>query len=486
MNDSIFWHDYETFGANPKVDRPAQFAGVRTDFDLNIVSEPVTIYCQPSDDYLPNPEACLITGITPQFAARNGVSEFEFISTINEIFSQPGTCVAGYNSIRFDDEVTRYALYRNLFDPYAREWQNGNSRWDVIDLVRLVYVLQPEAIIWPRKEDGAPSFRLEELTAENGIGHTQAHDAMSDVYATIELARLIKQRCPELYDFVFQHRLKRKVQQLLHDNANKPLLHVSSRYPASVGSCAVVYPLARHPVNNNGVVVFDLRQSPELLYTKTVEEIRLAVFTAREDLPEGVERIGLKTVHINKCPVLAPTSMMAKLSSDHLSALNLNGSVLREHIHTLRSNPSLEEKIQEVFNDPALADRFKESDPEFMLYSGGFFDDHDKRMMSQVRALLVNGNSPVGINFHDSRLAELVFRLKARNFPDLLEEDEYERWERHKRNRLFSGTGTQDGLLGFDAFFSTLEGLAVQSQMKENDRHILEELKYYAESIFPY
>ncbi len=484
MYDSIFWHDYETYGANPKTDRPCQFAGIRTDFELNVIGEPLSLYCQPSDDYLPNPEACLVTRITPQIAAHEGVSEFEFISTINQAFSQPGTCVAGYNNIRFDDEVTRYALYRNLFDPYAREWQNGNSRWDLIDLTRLIYVLQPDAIRWPRRKDGAPSFRLEELAGANGIGHTQAHDAMSDVYATIDLARLLKQQCPDLYDFVFKHRLKRNIQQLLQDNANKPLLHVSARYPASIGACAVVYPLAKHPVNNNGVIVFDLRQSPELLFSKTVEEIRQAVFTSREDLPEGVVRIGLKTVHTNKCPVLTPTSMMANLSAEHLARLQLSGPVLREHIQYLRSNPSLEEKIQQVFDDTALTEGSNESDPEFMLYSGGFFDDHDKRMMTQFRELLANGASPAGLNFHDDRLPELVFRLKARNFPHLLEEDEYERWERHKRTRLLSSP--YPGLLGFAAFFSRLEELAGQPQMTEKDRHILKELKYFGESIVPY
>ena len=191
---TIFWHDYETFGADTRKDRPCQFAGVRTDLDLNIISDPITLYCKPNDDFLPSPDACLITGITPQHAYQEGVKEVEFAQRINTIFSVPETCVAGYNSIRFDDEISRNLFYRNFIDPYEREWKNGNSRWDIIDLVRLTYALRPDGINWPKDENDQPSFRLERLTEANNIAHEAAHDAMSDVYATIAVAKLIKEK----------------------------------------------------------------------------------------------------------------------------------------------------------------------------------------------------------------------------------------------------------------------------------------------------
>jgi exodeoxyribonuclease-1 len=134
---SFYWHDYETFGANPSIDRPSQFAGIRTDSELNIIAEPLEVFCQPAPDFLPQPMACLITGITPQHALANGVNEAEFMAIVHKELAAPGTCGVGYNSIRFDDEVTRYGLYRNFYEPYGREWQNGNSRWDLIDVVRL-------------------------------------------------------------------------------------------------------------------------------------------------------------------------------------------------------------------------------------------------------------------------------------------------------------------------------------------------------------
>ena len=311
MSDkSIYWYDFETFGKDPRRNRASQFAGIRTDEDLNIISEPLVFYCAPADDFLPDPMACLITGISPQKALADGVCEVEFIKRIHEEFSQPGTCVAGYNSIRFDDELTRQLLYRNFYDPYEREWKNGNSRWDIIDMARLCAATRPEGIVWPLREDGSTSFRLEQLTAENGIEHADAHDALSDVIATIEFAKLIKQKQPKLYDYVYQLRNKRAVQSEIDMVTRKPVLHVSMMYPATQGCLALVMPLCPHPTNNNGIIVYDLREDPESWASLSVEEIRKRIFTARDDMEQGVERIGLKTIHINKCPVIASPAVL--------------------------------------------------------------------------------------------------------------------------------------------------------------------------------
>ena len=166
---TLYWHDYETFGADPARDRPAQFAGQRTDLDLNPVGEPLVVYCKPASDMLPQPEACLVTGITPQLAFQQGIIEAEFIAQIHKELAKPNTCTVGYNNLRFDDEFTRYTLYRNFYDPYAREYRNNNSRWDIIDMARMCYALRPAGIEWPKDEEGVPSFKLENLTQANGL-----------------------------------------------------------------------------------------------------------------------------------------------------------------------------------------------------------------------------------------------------------------------------------------------------------------------------
>ncbi|HEX9803363.1 MAG TPA: exodeoxyribonuclease I, partial [Gammaproteobacteria bacterium] len=262
-DNTLYWHDYETFGTDTQRDRPVQFAGVRTDEDLNVIGEPLNIFSRPAPDTLPHPISSLITGITPQQALEQGMPENEFIARILKELAEPGTCGVGYNSLRFDDEVTRHTLYRNLYDPYGREWQNGNSRWDIIDMVRACRDLRPEGIVWPQRQDAErSSFKLEELTAANGIGHEQAHDALSDVYATIAMARLIKEKQPKLYDFCYRLRRKKEVLKYLDLKEMSPILHTSGMYGSDYGNTRLVVPLAPHPVNKNSIIVFDLAQDP--------------------------------------------------------------------------------------------------------------------------------------------------------------------------------------------------------------------------------
>ncbi|MCP5206521.1 MAG: exodeoxyribonuclease I [Hahellaceae bacterium] len=480
--ETFLWHDYETFGANPAVDRPSQFAAIRTDFDLNIIGEPIQLYCKPSDDYLPQPEACLITGITPQDADRDGYIEADFIRLINDELSIPLTCTAGYNSIRFDDEVTRHLLYRNFYDPYAREWQNGNSRWDIIDLVRLVYAVRPESLTWPTREDGQVSFRLEELTACNGIAHESAHDAMSDVYATIALAKLIKTRCPDLYTHALSLRDKRFVKSLFDTSSFKPVFHISSMYPASLGCCAVVAPLAEHPVNKNGVIVFDLRHNPDELISLSVDEIKRRIFTPAKDLGEDEQRLALKVVHTNKCPIVTPMALTTEIAPEYRQKHELIGDVLRENLAKLKAVPDIGKKISQVF----MGERHNLSeptDPEQMLYSGGFFGHNDKTIMSKITTLDKSELQYFEATFSDERLPELFFRYKARNYPDLLTEEEHEQWESYRTQRLHEGDSWR---LSLQKYAEELTRLAKEHEGDNRAQIILEDLKLYAESIMPY
>jgi exodeoxyribonuclease-1 len=437
---TFFWHDYETFGLDPRRDQATQFAGVRTDLEFNIIGEPINIFCQPADDCLPHPESCLITGITPQMAKQNGVCEAEFISMINQELAQPQTCTLGYNNIRFDDEVTRNLLYRNFYDPYAREWQNGNSRWDLIDVVRATRALRPDGIEWPNNAEGVASFRLEALTQANNIAHLDAHEALSDVYATIAIAKCIKQAQPRLYDFFFQHRIKTKALELLQLGSMKPLLHVSGKYPARKHCLAVVLPIAQHPTNTNGVIVYDLAVDPGPLLELSAEEIQQRVFTATADLPEGVERIPLKTVHINKCPILAPLSVLRKQDSERLE-MDMEPSFT--HLENIKAADDLQEKLNEVFTTTSLF--AEESDPDLMLYGGGFFNHADKAIMAQIRNMAVEDLATLTPDFADPRLPEMLFRYRARNFSETINNKEKEYWHTFCRNKLLLG---QDGAEG--------------------------------------
>jgi exodeoxyribonuclease-1 len=449
-NNTFYWHDYETWGADPRMDRPAQFAGVRTDYDFNVVDDPLIIYCKPTTDVLPHPEACLITGITPQLAEQKGVSDSQFVQLIHEQLAQPNTCTLGYNSLRFDDEVTRNALYRNFYDPYAREWQNGNSRWDLIDVARAARALRPAGIQWPDDETGKPSFRLEQLSKENGIAHEAAHDALSDVFATIAIASLIKQAQPKLYQFLFEHRTKTKALELLQLGSFNPVVHISGKYPALNNCLGIVLPICKHPTNSNGVIVYDLSVDPAPLLSLSVADIQQRIFTATIDLPDGVERIPLKTVHINKCPVLAPISV---IRSEDAQRLNIDLALCRITIEKIKAATDLPRIVAAVFSDSPFESGL-ELDPDLAIYSGGFFSDADKQKMTKIRTISPDKLSHAQFNFQDLRLPEMLFRYRARNFPETLSADEQQQWNRFCLDRL---SNHQPGTsITFESYFACL------------------------------
>ena len=472
---TFYWHDYETWGTDPRRDRASQFAGIRTDAELNVIGKPLEIFCQPADDMLPQPEACLVTGITPQQAKRDGVVEAEFFALIHQELSRPGTCGVGYNTIRFDDEFTRYGFYRNFIDPYAREWQNGNSRWDIIDMVRLTRALRPEGIEWPEHEPGVPSFKLEHLTHANGIAHEDAHDALSDVHATIAVARLIREHQPRLFDYVLQLRDKRKAGQVLNLREMNPVLHVSSMYPSERGCIAMVVPVAKHPTNSNGVIVYDLGMDPSPLLELDVEQIRDRLFTPRAELPEGVDRIPLKTVHLNKSPVIVPMSTM----TDH-AAQEWQIDVPRglRHLETIRQAAGLAAKIQQVHSAQVFEPL---TDPDQMLYGGGFFSDADRRRIEAIRSSEPGGLGDHPHLFDDERLEEMLYRYRARNWPQTLNAAERERWEEYRRDRLISSDGGSS--ITLDEYTKRLARLMVDPDIDARGRAVLSELADWPQVI---
>ncbi len=467
---SIFWYDYETTGINPRSDRALQVAGIRTDAELNEIDEPVNLYCRPSEDILPHPAACLITGITPRQLAEQGLAEADFMTRVHAQLSRPGTCGAGYNTLRFDDEVTRYSLYRNFFDPYAREWQGGNSRWDLIDVVRAAYALRPQGIVWP-EEDGRVTLRLERLTATNGIDHGHAHEALSDVRATIALARLIRDKQPKLYDWLFQLRSKQRV--LDQVRLLQPLVHISGRFSAARHYLGVVLPLAWHPRNRNALIVCDLSQDPQPLLDLEVDTLRQHMYTRREDLGEGQLPVPLKLIHVNRCPVVAPLKV---LRGEDQQRLQLDMTLYEARRQQLSDTQEVwRDKVQALY---AGEDFSPSEDPEQQLYDG-FIGDRDRRLCEQVRSADPEQLGRMQWPFDDERLPELLFRYRARNFPGSLSEEEQQRWRTFCRQRLSEAAwGAPNTLADFTEHLMKCLPNATAAQ-----RQVLEQWQDYARSL---
>ena len=478
-SETLLWHDYETFGADPSRDRPVQFAAQRTDLDLKPIGEPLCLFARPPRDYLPQPDACLITGITPQLADEKGVPEAQFIAAIEAEMRRPGTCAVGYNSLRFDDTVTRFTLYRNLRDTYAREYGEGRSRWDLIDPMRTAYALRPDGIVWPLRDDGLPSFRLEDLSRANGLEHGDAHDALGDVRVTIALARLLRERQPRLYDWLFRQRAKAAVKRLIDPATLEPLLHVSGRFGAARANLGLIVPLAWHPTNGNEVICADLSVDAALLLDLSPEALRQRLYTPGEALADDETRPGLKSVHLNRCPVLLPPKMadeaVAARAGLDLAACRANLQRLREHER--RHPGALRDKLRAM---TAIASPPVPVDPELALYSGGFIPDEDRRTLQRLLALPPDELAAATAVFEDERLPVLLLRYRARNFPDSLSPAEAEEWEAFRYERLVSGEGGGPGL---EEWQQQIEARLQDASLDPRHRRILEALQSWGDML---
>ena len=478
---TIFWHDYETWGVDPRRDRAAQFAGIRTNLDLEVVGEPVMFYCKPTTDFIPHPDAVLVTGIAPQLADEKGLNEAEFFGRINEIFSVPGTCGAGYNSIRFDDEVTRFGFYRNFIDPYAREWQNGNNRWDILDLVRMTHALRPEGIEWPTRVDNegneVTSFRLEHLTQANHIEQVGAHDALVDVKATIDIARLIKQKQPRLYDYYFKLRLKNQAGALVNtllDMEQRPIvLHVSGMFPASQGCLSPIIPLITHPINKNEIICYDLRHDPSALLEMSVEEISQNLFTPKAQRDDTHQIVALKGIHINKSPALSPV----KTLTDTLAhKWNIDWQTIENHRQKLMKDDTLIRRLTEMYQRKR---DMQECDPDSALY-GGFISNDDRKLCNQILASSPQKLANLAPSFKSSRLTTLFPRYRARNWPETLNESEQQQWQAFCQARLIDGEF--DCTLTIKQFQERLEELS-HEELTEKEQASLKQLVLWVQGF---
>ena len=475
MAASFLFYDLETFGSDPRRTRIAQFAGVRTDAALKIIEEPISFYVRPADDLLPSPGATMVTGITPQHALREGMVEADAFARIAEEMSRPETCTLGWNSLRFDDEFVRHGLFRNFHDPYEREWRGGNSRWDLLDVMRLTHALRPEGIIWPKREDGATSFKLEHLALANNVREGDAHEALSDVVATIGMARKFRDSQPRLWDYALKLRDKKFAASLLDTMAMTPALHISQRYPASRLCAAPVLPLTRHPRFDNRVIVFDLDGDAEALLQLDAEGIADRLYTPAADLPPGEKRIPLKEVHLNRSPALVAWS---HLRDEDFNRLQIDRAAVEATAADLRMHgPVLAEKMRQVF---ASERAYEPSDADASIYDG-FIADGDKRRLAEVRATPPEHLDKREFGFKDARLPELLFRYRARNWPGTLTQSEQDRWDAYRRRRLSTDLGLSE--MTFESYQAEIDGLRVLHAGDGDKQVLLDQLQAWGNNL---
>ena len=468
MAQTFFFYDLETSGLNPRQDRIMQFAGQRTDMNLEPIGEPYNLLVTLNDDTLPSPDALMVTGITPQKTVEEGYTEAQFARMLSEEIFTPETIAVGFNNIRFDDEFIRHLLWRNFHDPYEWSWKDGRSRWDLLDVVRLTRALRPEGINWPLDAKGEPSNRLELITSANGIAHENAHDALADVTALIAVTKLIKQKQPQLYDYLLKMRDKKVVQQLVNVDDKKPSVYASGRYDKEFAKTTVAFPLTTS--RNGGVVVYDLRYDPTPFVGLSAEELAKNIFASWEERQaEDFVKLPVKELQYNRCPAVAPLGVLEQ--GDGWQKISLDLKTVQKHQNILLNHPDFAEKLRTIFeNKPAFK---KLPDPEAQLYDG-FLNDRDRIRVEAVRNADERELADFHPEFQDERLAPLLLHYKARNFPRSLSEDDLAQWEAWRARHLQAQ---------LPQFMASLQRLA--STATDEQQFILQELQLWAEAIVP-
>ena len=475
---TFYFYDLETSGINPRAQRIMQFAGQRTDENFNPIGDPQNWLVRLTDEILPDPDAIVLTGITPQKTLEEGYSEAEFLALLTEQVLQPDTIILGFNTIRFDDEFMRATLWRNFYDPYEWQWQDGRSRWDLLDVVRMVRALRPEGIKWPTenyKGKKVATNRLELLTKANGLDHENAHDALNDVYATIAIARLLKEKQPKMFDYLLGMRDKNKVKQLVQGDDPQPFLYCSGRYSTQWDKTTAV--VAVGETDNGGFLVYDLRQDPTELASLDDEELIQKAFSRNEE----TEILAVKCMKVNCCPAVAPLGVLDDSSQKRLG---LTQQMIERNFNALRKLPGFTERISALYEKDQLDRKAKyksQTDPDYQMYDG-FVGDSDKTKMRAVRAADVNSLADLTLDFSDERLEKILLRYKARNYPKSLNESERENWEAYRSERVIRG---MPGQLSLEQFAKRISELSVTRSSDEQAQFLLEELQLYAESIAP-
>lgn len=468
MAQSFFFYDLETSGLNPREDRIMQFAGQRTDMDLQPIGEPYNLLVSLSDDTLPTPEALMVTGISPQKTIDEGYTEAAFTKIlITEIFT-PDTIVVGFNNVRFDDEFIRYLLWRNFYDPYEWSWKDGRSRWDLLDVVRMTRALRPSGIEWPVDDEGKATNRLELITAANGIAHTSAHDALSDVEALIDVTRLIKRTQPKLYDFLLTNRHKKQVQELVNLDKKTPFVYVSGRYDAQWNKATVVFPLV--PAPNSNVLVYDVRYDPTPLMALSEVELAQSLFASwQERQADDYVNVPVKVLQYNHCPAVAPMGVLSQ--DDGWERIGLDERTVKNHVQILLDHPEFAERLRTVYEQKPEYET--SSDPEAQLYDG-FLNDSDRLRVESVRNATEHELGDFHPEFQDERLTPLLLHYKARNYPRALTEDEAAAWEGWRAARLHRQ---------LPGFMKSLQRIITTAT--EDQQFIVQELQLWAEAVMP-
>ncbi|HEY9080474.1 exonuclease domain-containing protein [Magnetovibrio sp.] len=395
---AFIFYDTETTGLAAGFDQILQFAGIVTDDDLNPIEE-INLRCRLQPHVIPSPGALVITGVRPSDIAGANLSHYEMIREIRALIERYAPAViVGYNSISYDEGMLRQAFYQTLNPTYLTN-TGGNMRMDVLKLAHAASQYAPDVLQVPLNDKGKPSFKLELLAPTNGLTHLDAHEALSDTQATLDLARLIRDRAPAVWEAMRRTSSKQGALAALDED-----VFCSSEMMFGQPSILATK-IAANPDNPSEVAVFDLSHDP----TPYLD-------TSEKDM-SSLLRISPRPIRIikaNQSPIVTPHTLSHPGVAGHGQTMDQ----LMDKVRAVREHPTFARNVA-----GAVATRYPEREApayvEQRIFEG-FPSAADNALMEQFHAAPWADRPAIVSRIQDARLRELGERLIYLEHPDAL------------------------------------------------------------------
>ena len=416
MMSYVFW-DTETTGISTSFDQILQFAAVKTDAEFNELDR-IELRCRLHPHVAPNPGALRVTGMSIEQITDPALPcHYDMVRQVRARFLEWSPAIfIGYNSIKFDEELFRKALFRTLHSPYLTN-TSGNGRADAMNLVQAAAALQPGCLEVPTGDNGKSVFKLDRLAPANGFDYSNAHDAMADVLATVHLARCVSERAPEVFSRFVRFAMKSSVAAFLEEE-DAVLL---TEYYFSRPYHFVVAPFGSDPDNPAKVYCLDLKH--DLDWVASLPPDQLAVWVNRSPKP-------VRSIRTNAPPALAAIDEVAEDIFGPLSP-----DLIAERARRLRDDPDLCDRIM----DAVMASAVAYEDPahvEEQLYSGGFVQPADQALIDRFHEVPWSDRPALVDQMQDPRLRYHGLRLMYEHDVHLLSGGDRREVEDHMWDRL--------------------------------------------------
>jgi exodeoxyribonuclease I len=413
------FYDTETSGLSPEFDQILQFAAIRTDNDFNEIDR-FEIRSQLLPYIVPAPGALRVTGIGPELLMDSSIpSHYQATRQIREkLLDWSPAIFIGYNTISFDENLLRQALFQTLHSPYVTNTQSS-ARADVIRLVHAVVAYVPDCLTVPTNEKGKAVFKLDQLAPANGFEHENAHEAMADVEATIHIAKVIRNGAPKVWQNVMRSCRKSAAVDTIMSTG---ILALTEFYFNKEYSWLVTY-CGQNSEYSAQMGVFDLQHDPTGYVDLDVD--------ALVDILNDKHKV-IRSIRTNAQPILMPY----ELATSRAAAKTFDLNVLRDRVNIIRDAPEFQKRL-----GLALAKRYPSEEPspysEKRIYDG-FPSRGDEALMQRFHGQPWADRFATAEQLDDDSRRELAYRVIYCEAAETLPNEKRTELENWVRRRILS------------------------------------------------